>query len=109
VGAGGVVEAANGFLSAPDPGMLLACLERLAGDSELARTMGECGRQFALEMHSADRLRDEIENLYFDLAAKSSSLRLRSLASSSRRDPLSIEPPPKSNPAPMSGVPVRQF
>jgi hypothetical protein len=86
----------------------LACLERLAADAELARTMGECGRQFALEMHSADRLRDEIENLYFDLAAESSSLRLRSLASSSRRNPLSIEPTLKSNPAPMSSVPVRQ-
>jgi glycosyltransferase involved in cell wall biosynthesis len=105
--ASGVAEAANGFLTTLNPGEILACLERLAADAELARTMGNCGRQFALERHSADRLREEIENLYFDLATQSSSVRLRSLASSSRRASLPIGPTPQS-PAALSGVPVRQ-
>jgi UDP-N-acetylmuramyl pentapeptide phosphotransferase/UDP-N-acetylglucosamine-1-phosphate transferase/glycosyltransferase involved in cell wall biosynthesis len=85
-------EAANGFLTPSDPETILACLERLAADPELARTMGQCGRRFALEMHSAERLQEEIENLYFDLAAESSSPRLRNLAWGSGRCPAEPEP-----------------
>jgi glycosyltransferase involved in cell wall biosynthesis len=78
-GVGQGAQAANGFLTALDPHLVLACLERLAADPELARAMGARGQRFALEMHSADRLREEIENLYFDLVAESSSSRLRNM------------------------------
>jgi hypothetical protein len=75
-----LTTAANGFLTALDPEIMLQCLVQLASDPSLARTMGRCGREFVLEKHSAERLRDEIEQLYFDLAAESSSDRLRHLA-----------------------------
>jgi len=98
-GVGGVAEARNGFLTAPDPEMLLGCLERLAADAELTRTMGKCGQQFAMEMHSADRLRDEIEDLYFRLVAESSSARLRNLECNSQRTLLPVAPNSKEQPS----------
>jgi len=91
-GDGQSAEAANGFLTASDPKSVITCLERLAADQELARSMGQCGRRFALEMHSAERLHEEIENLYFDLAAKSSSARLRNLAGGRECIPPAVQP-----------------
>jgi len=43
-------------------------------------------------MHSAERLHEEIENLYFDLAAKSSSARLRNLAGGRECIPPAVQP-----------------
>jgi len=91
-GEGQPTEAANGFLTALDPEMVLASLERLATEPERARTMGQCGRRFALEMHSAERLRDEIEDLYLHLAAESSSARLRNFALNRKRIAVPADP-----------------
>jgi glycosyltransferase involved in cell wall biosynthesis len=58
------VEAANGFLTSRKPEAVLHCIERLAGDSQLAERMAASGRTFALKRFSAQRLVAEMSLLY---------------------------------------------
>jgi len=62
-----VIRAGNGFLTPLEAGPMLDCLEFLAANSDVALAMGNAGRSFALAHYSQDRLRADIETLYFDL------------------------------------------
>ena len=56
--------AANGFLTRRAPEAIVACLETLAGDPEMARRMGAAAQGFALERFCAHRLVQEMRLLY---------------------------------------------
>ena len=62
-----VIRAGNGFLTPLEARPILDCLEFLAENHDVASAMGSVGRSFALAHYSEDRLRTDIENLYFDL------------------------------------------
>jgi glycosyltransferase involved in cell wall biosynthesis len=62
-----VIRAGNGFLTPLEARPILDCLEFLAKNHEVALAMGNVGRSFALAHYSENRLRTDIENLYFDL------------------------------------------
>jgi glycosyltransferase involved in cell wall biosynthesis len=62
-----VIRAGNGFLTPLEVGPILHCLEFLAANSDVALEMGSEGRSFALAHYSEDRLKTDIEALYFDL------------------------------------------
>jgi glycosyltransferase involved in cell wall biosynthesis len=62
-----VIRAGNGFLTPLDADPMLDCLEFLARNPDAALAMGSVGQSFALTHYSDNRLRTEIENLYFDL------------------------------------------
>jgi glycosyltransferase involved in cell wall biosynthesis len=63
-----VVDGTNGLLADPSPAALGVALERVCGDPDLARRLGEEGRQFAETKWSyaaatkrlIDKLQDEI-------------------------------------------------
>jgi glycosyltransferase involved in cell wall biosynthesis len=62
-----VIRAGNGFLTPLEARPILDCLEFLAKNHDVASAMGSVGRSFALAHYSENRLRTDIENLYFDL------------------------------------------
>jgi glycosyltransferase involved in cell wall biosynthesis len=62
-----VIRAGNGFLTPLEVGPMLQCLEFLAANSDVALAMGNAGRSFAHAHYSEDRLKTDIEALYFDL------------------------------------------
>ena len=62
-----VIRAGNGFLTPPEVSPMLECLEFLAANPDVALAMGNAGRSFALANYSDNRLKNDIENLYFDL------------------------------------------
>lgn len=65
VGLAGEVEACGGgMVASPGPAGLAAALERLAGDAELARSMGENGRRRALERYSWPAVAERAERIY---------------------------------------------
>ncbi len=66
------VQAANGFLIARTAEALFGCIEKLAGDPELAARMGSIGREFALTRFSARRLVQDMTFLYRTLLARGS-------------------------------------
>ncbi len=63
----GTLQAQNAFLTGPDSGQILRCLEQLASEPDLARRMGSIGQAFALREFSAERLVAEISTLYREL------------------------------------------
>ena len=76
VGASGdaVLDGATGLLVPPaDPPRLGEALERLLSDPELARDMGEAGRERAQAHYSAEAALSSLEELYFGLRRKSSA------------------------------------
>ena len=52
-----------------DPSALAAAMERLAGDADLARTLGACAQQDVRREHSADRHYELLTNAYADAQA----------------------------------------
>jgi len=62
-----VIRAGNGFLTPLEASPMLDCLEFLAANPDEALAMGRAGRSFALARYSDNRLKTDIENLYFDL------------------------------------------
>ena len=62
-----VIRAGNGFLTPLEARPILDCLEFLAKNHDVALAMGSVGRSFALAHYSENRLRSDIEKLYFDL------------------------------------------
>ena len=62
-----VIRAGNGFLTPLEVSPMLDCLEFLAANPDVALSMGNAGRSFALAHYSDNRLKNDIENLYFDL------------------------------------------
>jgi len=62
-------QAANGFLTSPDPEVILFCIEMLGNSPDLAREMGAAGRSFALENYRQERLANEMTELYQKLLA----------------------------------------
>ena len=54
-----------------------AALERLVGDADLQRDMGERGRQFVVQNYSRERLVDDIARLYEKLAGVRCAAHLR--------------------------------
>jgi glycosyltransferase involved in cell wall biosynthesis len=66
-----VREGEDGFLVAPGAIDALADrLERLAGDEELRRRMGEAGRERVLPRYSVERLVDDVDALYRSLLTR---------------------------------------
>jgi glycosyltransferase involved in cell wall biosynthesis len=57
-------KAANGFLTARFPEALLHCIEQLARDPLLAKTMASTGQRFVLDRYSAGRLAIDLTTLY---------------------------------------------
>ncbi|HEX4919217.1 MAG TPA: hypothetical protein VFV92_00570, partial [Candidatus Bathyarchaeia archaeon] len=62
-----VIRAGNGFLTPVEVSPMLDCLEFLAANPDVALSMGNAGRSFALAHYSDNRLQTDIETLYFDL------------------------------------------
>jgi len=59
-----IVRAGNGFLTPLEADPMLDCLEFLAGNPDVALTMGNVGRTFALTHYSDEGLQADIEQLY---------------------------------------------
>jgi len=77
-----IIRAGNGFLTPLEATPMLDCLEFLAANSDVASAMGNAGRSFALAHYPENRLKTDIETLYFDL-----------LDSARLSAPLEIRPP----------------
>jgi len=60
-------QAANGFLTAAAPEVIVACIEKLSSSPGLAKEMGDEGRSFALANYSQERLSCEVLSLYREL------------------------------------------
>jgi glycosyltransferase involved in cell wall biosynthesis len=71
-----VIQAANGFLTPAHADRMLDCLESLAANPDLALTMGNLGRTFAVARYSHQRLQSDIEHLYDGLLSSSSLKRV---------------------------------
>ena len=59
-----IVRAGNGFLTPLEADPMLDCLEFLAGNPDVALTMGSVGRTFVLTHYSDEDLQADIEQLY---------------------------------------------
>ena len=60
----GIRQANNGFIVERKAEAILECLTRLAADPSLRETMGRTGREHAIHNWTADRLVNEIKQLY---------------------------------------------
>lgn len=63
-----VKQAANGFLSAPDPAAMVQALQLLHDDPALAQTMGQAGREFVCSLYTEERLLRDMTTLYEEVA-----------------------------------------
>lgn len=66
----GVFQAGNGFLTPPSASGIITCLEMLARDRALAARMGREGQLFVRRRFRAERLLQDIEALYTEVAAE---------------------------------------
>ena len=57
-------QAANGFLTATNPDVMVACLEKLKCSPELAKQMGKEGQALAFANYDQGRLACDLSELY---------------------------------------------
>jgi alpha-maltose-1-phosphate synthase len=66
-----ITDGVNGLLvPTQDPPALAAAIQRILSDPELAAAMGAVGRRMSLERHGAQRMVQELTELYTRLLTK---------------------------------------
>ncbi|MBO0901690.1 glycosyltransferase [Cellulomonas sp. zg-ZUI199] len=68
--AGRIRRAGAGEVAGPDEQSLVDAVDRLLGDADAARAAGEAGRRLTREELSIDAVRDRLESVYADAAAR---------------------------------------
>lgn len=68
--AAGCKQGLNCYLAPRDPEAIVSCIQTLAADPDLRKSMGEQGRRLAYDTFSQDRLAREITELYQSLLSR---------------------------------------